>query len=913
MKADRIVWQLDPALRRILRWAVPLVALSMLTLMLIPSRVWHRPTNFELYRGFDPNLIYVRNGNDPHAGGIWRIAPDIVTLTATPGSQPSAYLLTTKMNYKAAMDIRIHANARGIPLQIGIWSPRKDIGYYLKFGPPPRNLVTSEIATRGEVGKTQPLGSYEVGQTYHLEIAYDKQKGTIENHLSGKERPPTGSNMLLLTGGPSSPTYREVRSQSVPVNGGGVYAFGGNVKLAFGQGDYKLSLVWLNRERNRVGQALGWRPPTELKGWTMKSFSAQAPQKAAFALLILGADDRTQYFMSDLFIRPPGPRGRNLLTNSDFTRGPEGWNQVAPPNLAPRERPTIVRPSQHPMDASVSAKEVPDLFLYLPASLIVTSSSSEGLNEVLLTDYALSVPAQDWFATRVDDPRLARLLLFLIVAGAMLCIASIRIWVKDVLGHSLTSWRTACLGWLDAPVMVRPWLVGTVAGAVVVYLVGNALLFNLGYHPQDFISEKIFAYVATRYGPAHVFFLPALMSPADQWGGVPYSEALFPYQPIMAYFFTLVGWMYRRFFADPGILRVDTFQLGFAIKSLTVLFGLASAILIYLIVRPVVSQRVSLLTSSLFLFNPALWFVTSIWGQTYTVPIFLLLASIWLTLRYRPHGAWLALGLTALTRSQILVPAFLLGLVLLRRFSLKQNLYAISWAIIAIFMILAPLSAALSPSLPFDVQRQLMHELNPEKEIGEYYGISLGANNIWPLVSGVRDGLKGPERWHVPSTAPLAGSFAYLDVGNILFVGAFAILAAAVLLRKGVVRVGTDFLPVIAAGQMAVLMLRTGIASTHFVLLLPLVALSRASLSGFAYYASFTILTLSTLISAYGDLGSALWQVGYLAPAIHHSYNPVTKFVMDLSFADQSITIGALGNTAVLVWLGTKALRRTST
>ena len=71
---------------------------------------------------------------------------------------------------------------------------------------------------------------------------------------------------------------------------------------------------------------------------------------------------------------------------------------------------------------------------------------------------------------------------------------------------------------------------------VALYVVPNVMLFRLGGHPFDITNEKVYAYVAAHYGAVHLYYLPSLVGIPAVWNGVPYNEASFPYEPVLAYY-----------------------------------------------------------------------------------------------------------------------------------------------------------------------------------------------------------------------------------------------------------------------------------------------------------------------------------------------------------------------------------------
>src|SRR5207249_44822 len=170
------------------------------------------------------------------------------------------------------------------------------------------------------------------------------------------------------------------------------------------------------------------------------------------------------------------------------------------------------------------------------------------------------------------------------------------------------------------------WLAFTGAA---LYIGGNAALFRLGGHPFDFANEQLYAYVAKAYGPLHLYFLPDVTSLAGTWSGVPWIQSSFPYEPAIAYMFTGIGWLSNVLFGGVGLLGSSGAQLGYLIKSVNVACGLADGALIYLILRVLnVGERWSRLGAVFYLFNPAVWFSMSVWGQTHVFSIFFVLLAI---------------------------------------------------------------------------------------------------------------------------------------------------------------------------------------------------------------------------------------------------------------------------------------------
>ncbi|TME44438.1 MAG: hypothetical protein E6I60_16750, partial [Chloroflexi bacterium] len=207
-----------------------------------------------------------------------------------------------------------------------------------------------------------------------------------------------------------------------------------------------------------------------------------------------------------------------------------------------------------------------DLFGNVQISLTGSSAAGAGASHVALRNYRLTLPHERSWASKVDDPKATALLVALATLGLVaIVLAAIRGWPPKVQIR------------IGAPRL-------TIAAAVV-FLAGNALLFPLGGHPFDFGDEQLYAYVSRTYGTVHLYYLPDVVSLARIWGGVPYVEAAFPYNTVVSYLFTGIGWLNSLVFAGGGAFALNSASLGYVIKSVIVLFGLADAGLIYLIMR----------------------------------------------------------------------------------------------------------------------------------------------------------------------------------------------------------------------------------------------------------------------------------------------------------------------------------------
>jgi hypothetical protein len=436
----------------------------------------------------------------------------------------------------------------------------------------------------------------------------------------------------------------------------------------------------------------------------------------------------------------------------------------------------------------------------------------------------------------------------------------------------------------------------------VCYLLLNGLLFGLGSHTLDMASQKIWAYIAAYYGPAELSFLAMTVTPAEVFGGVPYAPAGYPYGPAMSWLFTGLGWAYRMFVGPSGS-TIHSHDLDYLIKTVNVSFTLLDGLFIYLILlKAGVRVRTSRIATGLFVLNPAVWFMTSVWGETQTVTVSLVLAAVWAAQHNRAAPAWSLIAVAVLSRPQMAVPGIVLGILLLRWFHLTTNLRAIASAIGVVALMIGPLFFVLGPSFPLDYLLFAFHsQTAPDSHAAQYNYVSFDAYNIWPLITGLVSGQIGKNRIYYPGSSPLLGGLAYNQVATLAVYGALALVAGWAFYRGRQARSNGTFTTILASSTLALLMLATGIAAQHFVIALAFVVMSINVIPSRYYFPLVTGLSLTTLVATYGSLGFAVASAPTLAPALWAETNSLTRFFMNLFTDDRFITGGVLANVVVLL------------
>ena len=741
-----------------------IIALLMLVTLLIPARVWRQSDNDAAFQGFDRKLIYVGEKGNGESPGIVQVSQESLTLTTLPNSEPTVHLATTPMSFKASMDIRIMGNGEGTtPLRVGFWDPRSRGGHFLNFGPAPQNLITAETVVNGRAGitliggdviKRDTLGQYYLGQTFQLEIERDRKGGTVTSRLSSAERPPSGGPMLRVAS--NTGAVQEILSQAIPVEGGTRYTFGGQAKLVPSEGLFAIGVLWWDQDGMRLPFPNYWKSTAELTGWTEIRLTERSPGDAATARVFLGTAERSHLLFADVSMRETARPDTNLLLNGDFGRGTEGWRNVS----APETELEVIEPFSLAVESVVTEEEAPEVVRPFRPSLTVSASSVSGSATTVVENYTLALPSQRFPVNKIDDGRATSLVIALLAAGALLSVFGIARWVwRPQLSIAVVT-RTLSR-WVETPLVIRRWpyLLGAGMGTLV-YLVVNSFLFSFGSRLYDVVATKTWSYIVSEYGFLELYKLTPIVTSAEISEGIPWSFAGFPYGLTKVYYYLSIGFLDRLFLSGPGGLEIDAFGLEFLLKLFNVMFGLADGLLIYLIMRQMgAGPRLALIPPALFLFNPVTWFIMSIWGSTENVSLFFILASVWLAEKRQPFWAWLALGAGAFTRIQMVVPAFLLSLVFLRKFSMKENVTSLSWCVIVFFIFLSPLALEISPSLPADhFYTIVFNQIIGGEDSTVIRAITPGHYSVWTLPLFFMNDESGRTRmWHF-SEEPLIGS-----------------------------------------------------------------------------------------------------------------------------------------------------------
>jgi hypothetical protein len=534
------------------------------------------------------------------------------------------------------------------------------------------------------------------------------------------------------------------------------------------------------------------------------------------------------------------------------------------------------------------------MFDRVHVSLTASSLSGSSPITVALTDYTLTLPHERLWASSIDDP-VARILIVGLAVGGL---AAIALAVIDIVAAPVPHR-------LIIPTPDGRWI--RMGALVLVYLVGNAALFPVAAHPFDFANELLYAHVARVYGPAQLYFLPDVSSLASTSDGIPWLEAGFPYEPVIAYLFSGLGWIAS---LTESLTREPYPAAAAAvIKTGNVCFAIADAALIYLILGKLsVPTKWRQTAAAIFLLSPATIMSTSIWGQTHVISIFFILLAILGAERRMPVIAWASLAAACLTRPQMSVFGLLLAVAFLKKFSVVENLRGVSWGVIITFVALVPITLLTDPSLPVDV---LLNNLRVQElgtsDLAAPGTVSLGAYTVWPLVTYAFHGASGLDRAFTPSSLNLVGALTYLRASQILTIGVLLIITTVLALRRRATFEQGGYLPLVTVGVLSFLMLQTAVVPTHFLLGLPMILLCMRWMGPLPYLFAAAAWTLSAFVAMYGELGLAVSAKSY--PLFAAERNPVTAFFESLYGWDRFITVAIVANICAVIWMAFLSVR----
>lgn len=216
------------------------------------------------------------------------------------------------------------------------------------------------------------------------------------------------------------------------------------------------------------------------------------------------------------------------------------------------------------------------------------------------------------------------------------------------------------------------------------------------------------------------------------------------YPPFNAYIFWVFGTLAKH------LSVFGTGALIYVLKLPANIFDMATSTLIYLFLRKRIDPKKSLYAASLYLFNPATIFNTSIWGQYDAIYTFFLVLSLIFVIDSKPRLSAAVYGVALLTKPQSIALAPLIIYLIYKKYGWERFITSI----------LAMASTVLVLIMPFtwDDPVTFLFNIYSTGYAGYQY-TTINAFNIWAFFGF----------WK-----PDAQSFGYLNyfiIGWVLFAG----------------------------------------------------------------------------------------------------------------------------------------------
>lgn len=142
-------------------------------------------------------------------------------------------------------------------------------------------------------------------------------------------------------------------------------------------------------------------------------------------------------------------------------------------------------------------------------------------------------------------------------------------------------------------------------------------------------------------------------------------------------------------------------------KLIPITFDLLSGLLIYYIGKDIKDENAGIIAATVWLLNPAVFFNSTIWGQTDTLLAFLIITTFFLLFKEKIIGATVVYACACMIKFQcaFLAPIFLFGLIYgLKKRSVKYIILCFVSALLTVAAVFVPFSiGAENPWLIFDV------------------------------------------------------------------------------------------------------------------------------------------------------------------------------------------------------------------
>jgi dolichyl-phosphate-mannose-protein mannosyltransferase len=166
------------------------------------------------------------------------------------------------------------------------------------------------------------------------------------------------------------------------------------------------------------------------------------------------------------------------------------------------------------------------------------------------------------------------------------------------------------------------------------------------------------------------------------------------------------------------------------------------------------SHSVSLLASAAFLLNPAVWYLSSLWGQIESFTLFFFIASLWLVFKKRPLLASLAFMASLLSKQSSLLFAPLFAVYFYSRFGWKTTIKSALIQLVFFYLAYLPFATGFSPLWPFSIYYDRLQTGSGSNYITDH------AMNPWIYYTRLQK---------IPDTGQFLAGLTFNRVGSLVF------------------------------------------------------------------------------------------------------------------------------------------------
>lgn len=276
-----------------------------------------------------------------------------------------------------------------------------------------------------------------------------------------------------------------------------------------------------------------------------------------------------------------------------------------------------------------------------------------------------------------------------------------------------------------------------------------------------------------------------------------YSGIMQPtYPPLALHSFVTADWLYKNTYSIAQslnhsfpifpsrliwLLEDQDVRPAF-FKVISEISDIGITILIYILARRLVntSRGAALTAATVYLFNPAVWYNSSLWGQLESPPLFFVLLSIYLIAKKKPLWAHLAFASALLFKQStiIFLPAFILYSYF--KSGIKSTLFGIVSQLLLFIFAYFPF---LDLNSPFSILRSpfsiYLHRI--EVGSGSNY-ISDHAFNLWALYTHLEK---------IPDTLKLIGGYSANLLSRVVFICIYSLLLLRYLVTRKSNQIGS--------------------------------------------------------------------------------------------------------------------------